>query len=164
MIDFLRSWLIGVTATSIILALADILMPDGSVKRVGKFAGGLLLTLAILRPVLSLDYEVLAGSLANYRYEVQEYSASLEIENERLKKIIIEDRTGAYIRDKAVELGINCTAEVRCHINENKQLYPASVTVYAELTPEQKEELTRIIESEIAIPPEMQQYERTKES
>jgi len=162
--DFLRSWLIGITAAATVLALADCLMPEGSVKRVGKFAGGLLLMLAILRPVLSLDYEVLAGSLANYRYEVQEYSTSLEIENERLKKIIIEDRTGAYIRDKAVELGVNCTVEVQCRMNENEQLYPASVTVYGEMTHGQQEELTCIIESEIAIPPEMQRYERTKES
>lgn len=164
MMEFLRNWLIGITAASITLALADSLMPEGSVKRIGKFAGGLLLMLAILRPVLSLDYEVLAGSLANYRYEVQEYSTSLEIENERLKKIIIEDRTGAYIRDKAVELGINCTVAVQCRMNEKEQLYPASVTVCGEMTQGQREELMQVIEAEIAIPPEMQRYERTKES
>ena len=164
MMEFLRNWLIGITAAAIILALADILMPEGSVKRIGKFAGGLLLMLAILRPVLSLDYEVLAGSLANFRYEVQEYSMSLEIENERLKKIIIEDRTGAYIRDKAAELGISCTVAVQCRVHEKEQLYPVSVTVYGEMTPEQNAKLIRIIEAEISIPPEMQYYERTKES
>lgn len=164
MMDFLRDWLIGITTAAIILALADSLMPEGSVKRIGKFAGGLLLMLAILKPLLSLDYEVLAGSLANYRYEVQEYSTSLGIENERLKKIIIEDRTGAYIHDKAVDLGINCTVTVQCHMNENEQLYPALVTVYGDMTQGQREELMRIIEAEIAIPPEKQRYERTKES
>ena len=164
MMDFVRNWLIGITASAIILSLADNLMPDGSVKRIGKLAGGLLLILAILKPVLSLDYEILAGTLANYRYEVQEYSTSLEIENERLKKIIIEDRTGAYIHDRAVELGINCTVSVQCCINENEQLYPASVTVYGEMTQGQIEELMRIIEAEIAIPSEMQRYERKTES
>lgn len=163
MMDFLRNWLIGITTAAIVVALADSLMPDGSVKRIGKFAGGLLLMLAILKPVLNLDYETMAGALAGYRYEVQEYSMSLEVENERLKKIIIEDRTGAYIRDKAVELGLSCSVSVQCSRNENEQFYPASVTVYGEMTQGQRDELTRIIEAEIAIPPEMQQYERTKE-
>ena len=163
MMDFIRSWLVGITAAAIVLALADCMIPEGSVKRIGKFAGGLFLMLAILRPVLNVDYEILAGSLANYRYEVQEYSTSLEIENERLKKIIIEDRTGAYIHDKAIELGIDCTVAVQCELNETDQLYPAAVTVYGDMTQEQKGKLIRVIESEVAIPPDMQQFERTKD-
>ena len=161
--DFLRNWLVGITAAAIVLALADGLMPEGSVKRIGKFAGGLLMMLAIIRPVLSLDYDVLAGSIADYRYEVQEYSTSLEVENERLKKIIIEDRTGAYIRDKAVELGISCTVSVQCRVDENDQLYPASVTVCGDMTQKQMEELMRMIEMDIAIPSEQQKFERTND-
>ena len=164
MMDFLRNWLIGITGAAIILALVDCIIPKGSVKQIGKLAGGLVMVVAILRPVLGLDYEILAGSLANYRYDVRQYSAALDIENERLKKIIIEDRTGAYIHDKADELGIECSVTVQCRMNANEQFYPASVTVYGELTQEQKERLMRIIEAEVAIPEEMQRYERTKES
>ena len=162
MIEFLRNWLLGITAAAIVLALADGLMPEGSVKRIGKIAGGLFLMLAILRPVLSVDYEILAGSMADYRYQVQQYSASIEIENERLKKIIIEDRTGAYIRDKAVELGIDCSVTVECQMNEEDQYYPSSVILRGEMTQGQMQELTRVIESEIAIPAEMQRFERIK--
>ena len=162
MIEFLRNWLLGITAAAIVLALADGLMAEGSVKRIGKIAGGLFLMLAILRPVLSVDYEILAGSMADYRYQVQQYSASIEIENERLKKIIIEDRTGAYIRDKAVELGIDCSVTVECQMNEEDQYYPSSVILRGEMTQGQMQELTRVIESEIAIPAEMQRFERIK--
>ena len=161
--DFLRNWLIGITAAAIVSSVAECLMPDGSVKRIGKFASGLLLMLAIIRPVLTVDYEALAGSIANHRYDVQEYSAALEIENERLKKIIIEDRTGAYIRDRAAELGMDCSVTVQCRLNKNEQLYPESVTVYGEMTREQENKLMRIIEEELAIPAEKQQFERTKE-
>ena len=164
MIDFLRNWLIGIVGAAIILAVADSVIPKGSVKQIGKLAGGLVMVIAILRPVLNFDYEILAGALANYQYDVQQYSIALEIENERLKKIIIEDRTGAYILDKANELGLDCSVKVQCLMNVNEQLYPASVTVYGELTQEQKEKLMRIIEAEVAIPAEMQKYERTKES
>ena len=164
MMDFLRNWLIGLTGASIILAFVDCLVPNGSVKQIGKIAGGLVMVIAIFRPVLSVDYEMMAGSLANYRYDAQQYSSELEIENERLKKIIIEDRTGAYIRDKAEQIGIDCKIAVQCRTNEKGQMYPASVTVYGELTQEQKEKLMRIIAAEVAIPAEMQRYERTIES
>ena len=164
MMDFLRNWLMGLTGAAIILAFVDCLVPDGSVKQIGKLAGGLVMVIAILRPVLSLDFEIMAGSMADFRYDVQQYSSELEIENERLKKTIIEDRTGAYIRDKAEQNGIDCNVAVQCRMNERDQLYPASVTVYGELTQEQKEKLMRIIDAEVAIPAEMQQYERTKES
>ena len=161
MIDFLRNWLMGITAAAIILGVADCLMPESGVKRIGKFAGGLFLMLAIIRPVLSVDYDLLAGTLANYRVEVQSYGISSETENERLKKIIIEDRTGAYIRDKANELGIDCLVAVECRKNEEGLLYPWSVTVSGDMTQEQIEQLTWIIESEIAILPELQHFERT---
>ena len=163
MIDFLRNWLIGITAAAIVLAMADCLMPDGSVKRIGKFAGGLFLMLAIIRPVLNIDYEILAGTLANYRLEVENYSASAEVENERLKKIIIENRTGAYIRDKAAELGIDCSVVVECQKNEEELFFPRLVTVRGEMTQGQMQELVRIIETEIAVPYEMQRFERTKD-
>lgn len=164
MIELLRNWLLGITAASIILALASNLMPDGTVKQIGKFAGGLFLTMAIIRPVLSADYEILAGSMAEYRMNTEEYSLSIEVENEKLKKIIIEDRTQAYIHDRAGELGIECCVTVQCGTNKEGQLYPSSAIIYGEMTSEQIKELTQIIESEIAIPREKQKYERTKDS
>ncbi len=164
MMDFLNRWLTGITAVSILLALADHLMPKGSVKRIGKFAGGLLLILVIINPVLSVDTKLLAGTLATYRFELENSNSSIEVTNDRLKKIIIEDRTGAYIRDRAAQLGIDCSVAVKCHVNKLDQLYPKSVVVYGEMTQEQQEELARIIEAEIAISPEMQRFERTKKS
>lgn len=163
MMEILRNWLFGITAAAMVLALADSLMPDGTVKKVGKLAGGLLLIVVILRPILGLDYEAMAGALANYRFESEEYSNSLEIENERLKKIIIEDRTGAYIQDKAIEMGIECSADVSCRADEDGIFYPDSVVVSGKLTQEQINRLMRTIEGEVAIPPENQRYERKME-
>lgn len=164
MIDVLREWLLGITGAAMILALADSLMPDGTVKKVGKLAGGLLLIVVTLRPVLGLDYEAMAATLANYRFETEEYNNSLEIENDRLKKIIIEDRTGAYIQDKAAELGIHCSVDVTCHIDEEGMIYPKSVVICGELTPDEMEDLAHLIEGEVAIPMENQKYERISDN
>ena len=160
--DFLCDWMRGITVAAIILSLADSLMPDGAVKKIGKLTGGLLLMIVVLRPFLSLDYETLAGSIANYKFEVQQHGAQVEVINTRLKKLIIEDRTGAYIQDKAGQLGLECTVEVDCRVKDDELIFPAAVVVYGDLTENQVSQLSRLIESEIAIPKDMQRFERTK--
>ncbi len=161
--ELVRSWLIGVTAAAMAAALADSLAPDGAVKKIGKLTGGLLLAVAILQPLAQLDYASMSGILASYRMEAEGYSAALETENIRLMKTIIEEQTGAYIQDKAAELGADCTAEVTCQADDDGTLYPASVIVYGALTPTQESALRRTIEGDLAIPEQNQQYERTKE-
>ena len=161
--ELVRNWLIGVTAAAMVVALADSLAPDGAVKKIGKLTGGLLLIVAILQPLVGLDFASMSGILTEYRLEAEGYSTALETENVRLVKTIIEEQIAAYIQDKAVELGADCTAEVTCRENDNGNLYPASVVVYGELTREQMDALSRTIEGDLAIPAQNQQYERTKE-
>lgn len=163
MMDLIRSWLIGITTAAIVAALAESVAPDGVVKKIGKLAGGLLLMVAILRPVTSLNYGAMSGILANYRLEAEGYSTALETENVRLIKIIIEEQTGAYIQNKAAELGAACTVQVTCRVDEENTPYPASVVVCGDLTQEQIDVLSRTIEGELAIPAASQEYERTAE-
>ena len=56
MMELLRQWLVGVTCAAMIIALADSLTPPGTVRKVGKLVGGLVLLLAVLQPVLTFDY------------------------------------------------------------------------------------------------------------
>ena len=163
MMELVRNWLIGVTAAAMVVALAESLAPEGAVKKIGKLTGGLLLMVAILQPLIGLDYASLSGILTEYRLEAEGYSTALETENVRLMKTIIEEQTAAYIQDKAAELGADCTAEVTCRENDDGNLYPASVVVYGELTQAQTNALSRTIEGDLAISAQNQQYERTKE-
>ena len=49
-----RSWLLGVAATALVVALAEAIAPEGSVKKVCKLAGGLALMLAALSPLVGV--------------------------------------------------------------------------------------------------------------
>lgn len=160
MIELIRSWLIGITAAALIAAVADCMTPEGTVKKIGKLAGGLLMLIAILKPAISLDYSTMAGILADYRLTQSGYDTALESENQRLIKSIIEEETSAYIQDKAAETGASCTVEVICVCDDAGNLYPGSVCVTGDLTVEQAEVLRRLIESDLAIPAQNQQYER----
>ena len=55
MMELLRAWLTGITAAAILCALANSLMPEGAVRRVGKLACGLLMLSAVLRPLVEVE-------------------------------------------------------------------------------------------------------------
>ena len=57
--ELIRTWILTVTVSALVIAGAEALMPQGSVKRVGKLTGGLILVLGILQPLVTLDYDQL---------------------------------------------------------------------------------------------------------
>jgi len=162
MMETIRGWLIGITATAMIAALAENIAPEGSVKRIVKFAGGLLMIIAMIRPVMHLDFSNLSSILTDYHIDSAGYSKALETKNSQLIKSIIEDETSAYIQDKAAQAGASCSVEVVCMCDDAGNLYPGSVCVTGDLTETQTEALRRLIESDLAIPAQNQQYERTQ--
>ena len=156
--ELLRQWLTGVTCAAIIVALVDSLMAGGTVRRIGRLAGGLLLLAAVVKPVLEVDLSVL--SAANLRLEAEAVPAAEEAGLDLMKSIIGEE-TGAYILDKAAELGISCQeVRVTCAVEENGVPYPASVVLVGDLTEEEQARLSRRIEADLAIPAERQSYEK----
>jgi len=160
MTEWIRSWLIGIVCAAMIVALAESLVPAGTMRKVLKMTGGLVMLLAVLQPVVSLDELILAQSLSDYRTAMSTYDVTLEQENEELIKAIIAEQSGAYILDKAESLGISCTVSVETeHREEGDYPLPYRVTIYGNLTQEQQEQLTREIAADFAIPAERQHYE-----
>lgn len=155
-----QQWITGVAAAAVIGALAQSLIPEGGAKNAGRLAAGLLLLLAVVKPVAGLDTAALAGALADYQLGQAGDTAALAEENEALVKAIIEERTCAYISDKAQELGIACTVRVTYHYGADGAVWPESAVVTGELTWEERSRVARLLETELAIPPENQTFER----
>lgn len=159
MIELLRSWLVGITCAAMAVALAESLAPNGAVRKVGRLTGGLVILLALLQPIVTLDMTNLSGILAEYRVEAAGYSDHLEGENEKLMKAIIAEQTGAYILDKAAVLGIG-SCEVTVQVADREKGYPTpeSVTVMGSITEDQQKILSRQIEANLAISADRQTY------
>ena len=143
--ELIRTWILSVTVSAIVIAVAEALMPPGAVKKVGKLTGGLILVLGILQPLVTMDYEDLydmvtalpAGAIAQYE----------------AMKGIIEEELEAYIVDKGEALGADCTAQVTCTPGEGEVPVPTQATVTGDLTPAQQEAMSRYLEQELGIPP-----------
>ena len=79
MVEFLGKWLMGVTCAAIILALAEGLSPAGGPKRAARLAGGLLLLLAVVKPLVSLDGSALTRAMTEYRLDAEFSAQALEV-------------------------------------------------------------------------------------
>lgn len=149
MMDLVRSWLLGVTGVAIFTAMAEGLMPEGSVKQVGKLTGGLVLLVVALTPILSLNLE---GLFPVEQWEHQLATSEEELEEGRKNQwegLIVEELE-TYIVDKGAERGISCTAEVSCRWSEEIYL-PDEVVISGNLTEGEREQLRQLIEEDFSI-------------
>lgn len=155
-----KNWLVTVTCTAMIIAVADSMTPAGTVKRIGMLTGGVVLVIALLSPLIRMDYAVLSTALVESRLHSGGYSAQRSSElSAQLMKTIIAEQAAAYILDKANDLGIRCEVEVICGLTDDNIPYPAAVIISGNLTGQQREELSRAVEADLAIRREMQTFE-----
>ena len=157
MMELLRAWLTGITAAAILCALANSLMPEGAVRRVGKLACGLVMLSAILRPLVEVEALSPGDLLEDYQAQAAVQTQELEEGRNTALKSIIEQEFAAYIVDKAAELGLSCTAQVTCQL-EGEVYLPSRVQLDGVLEEGQRERLTQIIWEELGVPPEEQVY------
>ena len=163
MAELVRDWLMGVTCAAMAVALAESLMPQGTVKKIGRLTGGLLLLLAMLQPLLRWQGIDLGELMAGYEVEVQGYSTALEEENQNLMKELIAEEAGAYIVDKAAQLGCVCTAAVEVETGEAGWPVPWSAQVQGSWTAEQKNQLSKAVAQELDIPADRQSFKEDVE-
>ena len=161
MLAWIKTWLLGLTAAALLVAAAQSLMPGGAVRRVGRLTGGLVLLLAALGPVLTLDQDALSRALSEYHLPVEQVEAFQNSGGDVFKELI-EEEAGAYISDKAAALGIQGSIAVEARAGEDGYPVPYRVTVAGALTQQQRQALTRRIEADFAIPSEGQIYQKAE--
>ena len=156
----LKSWLLSVLTVSLFCAVAQAVMPKGTVSRVGKLVCGLSLLCAVLWPAAKLDPGLGENWLRNWRQEVKDDQLHLEEQVSSHAQKVIEDRCAAYIVDKAAENGAVCTARVHCRAVEGGLYVPDSAEVSGALSEAEAGRLRKLVTHELGIPPERQIYRR----
>ena len=101
--------------------------------------------------------------LKDYQARAAVQAQTLEEERNAALKSVIEQEFAAYIVDKAAQMGAVCTAQVTCQLGEDGVFLPRSATVQGSFTPQQQEELARILEEELAIPRARQSFPTKEE-
>lgn len=143
-------WLTAAAAAALLVGLVQCLMPEGTVKEVGRVTGGLLLFLVLVRPLLGAEYASLGEELRSWQAEAEAQAASTSLTVSELETTLIEERTGAYLVRQAQAAGVACTAEVTCCENADSLIVPVS----AEITGAESEaerETIRALASELGL-------------
>ena len=127
---FLRSWLLSVTACAVLVSIVQQLTDGGAMKKIVRFVGGVLM-LAMLRPLLSLTFDLPELDGGHYREAVEALKETLNAEQDSALGESIAAQTQAYIEDKASSLGLSVCAEVQTALRGGVP-FPDSVTLYGE--------------------------------
>ena len=108
----MKQWLLGIVLTAFAGGLARQLAPSGREQAMVRLVGGLLLTLAILRPLAGLDWEGPALEAGSFQSRTAEQAEIYRKNQQEALAAIIAEKTGAYIWDKANQLGLACQVTV----------------------------------------------------
>ncbi len=154
MIAALRGWLTSVIYTAMVIAVAENMAPPGGMKKIVSMTGGLILLVMLVKPIGTIELEFLQLPYNSYVYSVEKRQDELEKDYLKELKGLIEQRTAAYISDKAKRLGLECRATVLCEVGEEGVPYPHRVTIQGTVS----EELKQWIEEELGIPTERQVF------
>ena len=158
MIEAVRSWLTSIAAVTLMLTVVQTMVPEGTLRKISGFTGGLLLLAALLQPVLKTDLGRLRLDFSDYEEAVEIRAAELDAAGKEELAAIIAGRTAAYISDKADALGLRVTARVETEPGVDGTPLPAS----AELTGPYSRELADWITGELGIPAERQVWHEGK--
>ena len=136
-------------ACAVLVSVAGQLCPEGALRTVARFTGGLLLLLAMLRPVAGYEPDAAAWKAAGYREAVARLERELAVERENALRSGIAEEWEAYIEDKAGSLGAEVRAEAELNAGDS---VPERVTLRGAYS----EELSRFLASELGIAKEKQ--------
>lgn len=153
--EAVRQWLMGVTACALLVSLLRQLVPKGAVGEVVRFAGGLVLLLAVLKPLGTVRLAEIAWD--GSRYETALQQAKTLHEDKRVSALCdsIAERTGEYIETNAARMGFAVRAAV---FVDADTLQPRSVKLWGE----RSEELVCWIEETLGIAKERQEWKEAR--
>jgi len=157
MIGAVREWLNAIVIVTLFLSVSQTMIPEGSIRKIASFTGGLILLITLLQPLLGTDLQRLKLDYTDYERAIELRRDELEEANSARLEEIIEEQTAAYILDKAAELGLDLMVRVSAEWGAEEQ--DTLAVVYIEGP--RSEELAAYIERELGIPQERQvwQYE-----
>lgn len=153
MMEFLRQWLLGVIACAMLVSVVQQLCPEGSVRKLARFTGGLLLLCAMLRPLTTVELPGVDWDAGGYREAVARLELELGAAQENTMAEGIAAELEAYIEDKAESLGANVQAQVTMGTGSGAPL-PERVTLRGAYSAA----LAEAIEAELGVTKERQTW------
>ena len=160
MMEFLRGWVLSVSAAGLVLAILLSVLPKGSGRQIVKLAGGVVLSLVIFSPLTKLNPDVYIGDMEIPRQEQEERMADMQRASEKITKEIIQAQTSAYIVNKAQALGLSVRVQVGVHKELNGLFLPDTAVIQSSQEPSRmdRDALSAWMADALGIPVQSQDW------
>ena len=143
----LSGYILSVVCTAVLCGMILLLFEKRTIQGVVKLVLGIVLTVAVLKPIIQDDFISLEDHFDDLQVERMYAVATGSDYAKLLEAEIIKEKTQAYILDEAAKLGADITAEVELDTDN----IPVSVCIYGQMAPYTKKQLESVIESQLAI-------------
>ncbi len=153
-----KSWILSVVAAGLVTAVLPELLKEGMVKQTVRFVCGVVVLLLVAAPIADFEPEAFAQYLTQIQMEQDMLETGIPVEQEKILQRIIQEKTEAYILDKAGELGAEITVSVTVESGEAYP-YPSEAVITGVLTDAQQKSLATCLEQNLAIPKERQVFQ-----
>lgn len=161
MLELIKSWIVGIAGAAVFCAVMTEISPKGAVKNVVKAVCGMVMAIALISPLLKMDFDSYSLNMAKYRVEAEKLTAEGKEISDSLSRTIIEEQCETYILDKAQSLGAALSGvEVTVKWSSEGYWYP----VECRMAGQHSEALAGAIESELGIKKEGQIWESNENS
>lgn len=152
----IRGYLVSVVSVCMLCVPAGVLVKKESMQKIVRLLSGVLVLLVVLRPLLHIDMEDVSKKLEEVCREYSFDTGQLKTDTQNQMAAYIKEATQTYIEEKAAALGALVKAEVT--LSEEEYPVPVGARLTGTVTPEQLGELRKILETELNIPKEQQEW------
>lgn len=153
----LRGYVLSVISVAVLAAIVKRFMGEkGTTAAIGKLMTGLVLTFAVISPVLDLNISDMSGFFDAYTIDAQQVvQEGVEISSDSFSKRI-KEKTEAYILYKAKQYDAVLTVDVT--LTTDAVPTPKSISIRGNISPYAKNALQNMIATDLGISKENQQW------
>lgn len=149
----------SICAASFFFGIALTLIPEGKEKRIVSLCVTAALALMLIGLCRSIGWDSYAVSLAEVSGASEAITSDAETERRELNRLVIERACGEYIMDKAAEMALRVkSVHVSARWSREEVWVPERVEIVLEADGEGRARLSSLIEAELGIPLQMQEW------
>lgn len=153
-----QKYFLTLILTGVFCSVLQSLVPATAFRQAVSVACGLLLILALVRPILRINLSDVARTISKLEIADFEVQTGLEIDNQSLMAAIIKEQAETYIWDKAEELAF-APIDIEIQMKEDGGYpIPDAAKICGAFTDTQRMQLSRWMEQNLAIPVEDQEW------
>lgn len=150
----LSQYVLTVVSAALVAAVIRSLAGQGAMGSLVKLMAGVFVALTICAPLLKVELPDIEKWFAAYGLDGQAAAEAGEEMAADAASTIISEQMEAYIMDKAAQYRASVTADVEL----DETGVPVSVTLQGDVSPYAKARLTQLIESDLGLREEAQQW------